>query len=46
MQIEILAHGAVLSVEHFDAKTKVATVKLFGVMHKYQEHEYEIIEEK
>lgn len=46
MKIKILAHGVIIGVEHFDAKTKVATVKLFGVMHKYQEHEYEIIEEK
>ena len=46
MKIEILAHSAVLSVEHYDAKTKVATVKMFGSMCKFQEHEYKIIKEK
>ena len=45
MKIRINGHNVVLNVEHYDARTKVATVKIFGSMHKFQEHEYKIIEE-
>jgi hypothetical protein len=33
-----------MSVEHYDEKTKVVTVKIFGTMCKFQEHEYEVVE--
>ena len=46
MQIEILSHNSIVRAAHIDSKTKVATVKFFGVMHKFQEHEYKIIKEK
>jgi len=43
MKIKIFSHDVVLQVEHYDAKTKVATVKIFGTMCKFQEHEYEVV---
>ena len=45
MKIKLLNHDVVLRVEHYDAKTKVATVKMFGTMCKFQEHEYEVVED-
>ena len=44
MKIKILAHDVIIGVEHYDKKTKVATVKLFGTICKFQEHEYEVVE--
>jgi len=45
MKIRLLDHKIILSVEHYDAKTKVVTVKIFGTMCKFQKHEYEVIED-
>ena len=45
MKIKIFNHDVVLQVEHYDARTKVATVKIFGTMCKFQEHEYTLIKE-
>jgi len=45
MKIKIFSHNVVLRVEHYDAKTKVATVKMFGTMCKFREYEYKIIKE-
>ena len=44
MKIRIKEHNVVLNVEYYDAKTKVATVKIVGRMCKFQEHEYNIVE--
>jgi len=43
MKIKIFDYNIVLPVEHYDAKTKVATVKMFGTMCKFREHEYEVV---
>jgi hypothetical protein len=43
MKVRLKNHQIVMSVEHYDAKTKVVTVKIFGTMCKFQEHEYEIV---
>ena len=45
MKVKIKEHDVVLSAEHYDAKTKVVTVKMFGTMCKFQEHEYEVVED-
>ena len=45
MKIRINEHKVVLNVEHYDAKTKVVTVNIFGTMCKFQEHEYSVVEE-
>jgi len=45
MKIKLLNHDIVISVEHYGARTKVVTVKIFGTMCKFQEHEYEVVEE-
>jgi len=44
MKIRINEHKVVLNVEHYDAKTKVVTVKIFGTMCKFQAHEYNVVE--
>jgi len=44
MKIRINEHKVVLNVEYYDAKTKVVTVKIFGSMCKFQEHEYSVVE--
>ena len=44
MKIRINEHKVVLNVEHYDAKIKVVTVKIFGTIHKLQEHEYSVVE--
>ena len=46
MKVKLLKHEIVLSVEKYDETTKVAIVKFFGTMCKFQKHEYEIVEEK
>ena len=46
MKVKLLKHNVIIQVDSFDAKTKVITVKIFGTMCKFQEHEYEIVKEK
>ena len=46
MRIRIKDHDVELDVEHYDAKTKVVIVKIFGTMCKFQKHQYEVIKEK
>ena len=45
MKVRIKKHDVVLGVEYYDAKTKVVTVKMFGTMCKFMEHEYEVVED-
>ena len=44
MKVRLKNHQIVMEVDSFDAKTKVITVKIFGTMCKFQEHEYEVVE--
>jgi len=46
MRIKILRHNIILTVESFDKDTQIATVKMFGAMCDFHEHEYKIIKEK
>ena len=46
MKVRIKEHDIVLEVEYYDEKTKVVTVKMFGAMCKFQEYQYEVVEEK
>ena len=44
MRVKLLKHDIVMNVKEFDEKTKVVTIKFFGTDCKFQEHEYEIVE--
>ena len=46
MKVKLLNHKIILNVEAMNQQTKVITVKIFGTLCKFQEHEYEIVEEK
>jgi len=46
-RVKIYKHGdVILDAVEIDEKTKVATVKIFGTLCKFMQHEYEKVEDK